>query len=547
MKNKKYLPGRVCVSQTVGTLLFFGSLSMGCVDNQRIEVLPTLDSIQENVFDKSCLGCHTHGSAIHGIELSQGFSLDNMLYVQSFMEPEYNLIEAGDPDNSLLVQKLRGTSKTSAMPMLAPLLPSNRVKAVAQWVANMDPVPQPTLIYLQKNIFNSCATSGCHDSASKVQGLDLSAGNSLNSMFGVPSNQQPLIDLIEPGDPDNSYLVKKLEGMGVGQPMPLGQSALTQTQINAVRGWVARLEGPQPTLEWLQKNVFDVSCAYSGCHDGNAINSGESKLNMTKGFMIAETVNVPSLQNSGLDLITPGDAGASYLMKKMIGENISLAGMPWLSPKLSQDKLDAVETWINDMPPAGSPTLPEANLASIQANVFNVSCATEGCHDNSTASFGLDLSSTRNSYASLMSLSSKQQPTTKLIEPGDASTSYLIKKMAGTGSGLRMPVSQPMVSQGIRDVIAQWINTVEAEPMVGNIPVSTYFSQSCASCHGADREGGVGPALTPTALIQPDAYYFNIIKNSLQGLLMPAFSSSLSDTEIDVVVSYLRTEPIVWE
>lgn len=542
MKNKKYLPGRACFYQAVGTLLFLGSLSMGCVDNQYVEVLPTLDSIQEHVFDQSCLGCHTHGSAIHGIELSEGFSLDNMLYVQSFMEPEYNLIEAGDPDNSLLIQKLRGTSKTAYMPMLAPLLPSNRVEAVAQWIANMEPTPQPTLIYFQKNVFDSCATSGCHDNATQAQGLDLSAGNSLASMFGVPSSEQPLLDLIEPGDPDNSYLVDKVTGAH-------GQPRLTQTQINALKGWVATLEGPQPTLEWLQENVFDVSCAYSGCHDGDAINAGEARLTMTKGFTVAETVNIRSIQNLELDLIVPGDADASYLMKKM--KNIDLAfgsgSMPWLSPVLSQDKLDAVETWINNMSVAATPSLPDASLASIQSNVFDVSCATEGCHDSLTASFGLDLSSIRNSYASLMSLSSQQQPALKLIEPGDANASYLIKKMAGTGSGKTMPIGQSRVSSEIINVIAQWINTVEAEPMVGNIPVSTYFSQSCASCHGADREGGIGPALTPADLIQPDAYYFNIIKNSLQGLLMPAFSSSLSDAEIDLVINYLHTEPVVWE
>jgi len=44
---------------------------------------------------------------------------------------------------------------------------------------------------------------------------------------------------VAPGDPDNSYLVQKVEGTAaVGSQMPLGGPALSQSQINDIRQWI---------------------------------------------------------------------------------------------------------------------------------------------------------------------------------------------------------------------------------------------------------------------------------------------------------------------
>ena len=45
-----------------------------------------------------------------------------------------------------------------------------------------------------------------------------------------------------PGDPDNSYLVHKIEGVASisGQRMPLGGPFLTQSDIDLVRAWIAQ-------------------------------------------------------------------------------------------------------------------------------------------------------------------------------------------------------------------------------------------------------------------------------------------------------------------
>lgn len=107
------------------------------------------------------------------------------------------------------------------------------------------PSTAPTLSDIQAQTFNgSCAVSGCHAGASPAQGLNLSAGQAHSNLVDVASAQAPGVDRVEPGDPDNSYLVQKIEGTaGAGGRMPLGQPALPNEQIQAIRDWI--LDGAQ--------------------------------------------------------------------------------------------------------------------------------------------------------------------------------------------------------------------------------------------------------------------------------------------------------------
>ncbi len=103
------------------------------------------------------------------------------------------------------------------------------------------PPPPATLTDVQTQIFTpSCALSGCHTGASPAQGMDLSDGQAFSNIVGVPSAQNASLDRIEPGDPDNSYLVQKVEGTASGGGrMPLGQPPLSNDLIQLLRSWVA--------------------------------------------------------------------------------------------------------------------------------------------------------------------------------------------------------------------------------------------------------------------------------------------------------------------
>ena len=99
-------------------------------------------------------------------------------------------------------------------------------------------------------------------------------------------------------------------------------------------------------------------------------------------------------------------------------------------------------------------------LSMIQSQVFTQSCA--GCHSGPTSGSlpsGMDLSSTANSFAALVNVTSLQVNTLNRVTPGDTANSYLIQKLEGTAAvGVRMPQGGPFLDQATMDMIKQWIN-----------------------------------------------------------------------------------------
>ena len=70
------------------------------------------------------------------------------------------------------------------------------------------------------------------------------------------------------------------------------------------------------------------------------------------------------------------------------------------------------------------------------------------------------------------------------------------------------------------------------------------FQQHCAVCHGADRLGGMGPALLPESLerLKPDALR-DVLRNGRAATQMPGFASQLSAAALEQMAGWLRTAP----
>ncbi len=97
---------------------------------------------------------------------------------------------------------------------------------------------------IQANVFTPIC-SVCHAGGGAPQGLRLDAANSYGLLVGVPSTEVPTILRVQPSDPDNSYLVQKLEGHAtVGAQMPLGGPYLPADVIAVIRQWIT--DGAQP-------------------------------------------------------------------------------------------------------------------------------------------------------------------------------------------------------------------------------------------------------------------------------------------------------------
>ncbi len=92
---------------------------------------------------------------------------------------------------------------------------------------------------IQDNVFTPICTK-CHIGAGAPEGLQLDSAHSYSLLVGVPSTEQPNVLRVAPGNPDNSYIVLKLQGSsGIsGARMPFGGPYLPQSTIDVIRQWI---------------------------------------------------------------------------------------------------------------------------------------------------------------------------------------------------------------------------------------------------------------------------------------------------------------------
>jgi hypothetical protein len=98
---------------------------------------------------------------------------------------------------------------------------------------------QPTFQSIQANVFTPVCT-GCHAGAAAPLGLRLEEGASYALLVNAPSVEVPELRRVQPGNPNTSYLIQKLEGTAArGGRMPLNQPALPGETIAVIRQWIA--------------------------------------------------------------------------------------------------------------------------------------------------------------------------------------------------------------------------------------------------------------------------------------------------------------------
>src|SRR6185295_16813120 len=105
-----------------------------------------------------------------------------------------------------------------------------------------DPISYPNNI--APILARSCGLAGCHVPPIVNAGLDLTPAKAYDQMVNVNSSQVPSLKRIKPGDPDNSYLLRKItpgsEIQGVLMPngcpgTPAAGQCLLPDEIDAFR------------------------------------------------------------------------------------------------------------------------------------------------------------------------------------------------------------------------------------------------------------------------------------------------------------------------
>jgi hypothetical protein len=142
-----------------------------------------------------------------------------------------------DPNTGVVRYDVDGTGPTASVRFAT--LVSMPAITNADFVI-VDPVAAAVSFSAQiQPIFNQRCDQ-CHSGSSAPQGLRLDAANSYTDLVNVDSHEVPSLKRVEPGDPDNSYLVQKVEGTAdVGGRMPLGGERLSDEDIDLIRQWIS--------------------------------------------------------------------------------------------------------------------------------------------------------------------------------------------------------------------------------------------------------------------------------------------------------------------
>lgn len=154
-----------------------------------------------------------------------------------------------------------------------------------------------TLANLQENIFGAIC-SGCHTGGTAPRGLRLdSEENSYTYLVNQTADEVPALMRVNPGKPDESYIIRKLEGAAgiVGAQMPLGGPYLTQQQINKVRDWIAN--GAPRSGSGVAATKISKVFVVSSTHEETQVQDFSASMHFSREIQ-PDSVDVNSLQLS---------------------------------------------------------------------------------------------------------------------------------------------------------------------------------------------------------------------------------------------------------
>jgi hypothetical protein len=300
--------------------------------------------------------------------------------------------------------------------------------------------------------------------------------------------QEPPLGRVQPGNPNDSYLIHKLEGtQNVGGRMPLGGTPLSTADIAVVRQWI--LNGAPGTTTTPTNPIRVTSLSPL---PGSTV--AATPLSVTAVFdreLNASTVDSTTFRvrrsggdgtfGNGNDVdITPTSVTVPLAnpMTAVFSTGAAVPAIDTYEVRLVGTGTAILDLAANALDGEFSGTFPSGNataggdfvaqftiqgvqptLQSIQDNVFTPRCAI--CHSGPTSGVlpaGMDLSSLSMSFLALVNVPSLQVGTLDRVEPNNPDASYLVRKIEGTAAvGAQMPFGAPPLDAATITAIRQWI------------------------------------------------------------------------------------------
>ena len=350
---------------------------------------PTLASVQANVFNPSCIVCHSGAGAPQGLRLDAANSFTNLVGVTSRQDSSFLRVDPANPDLSYLIHKLEGTASVGEqMPLGGPPIPQSTINFVRQWIsdgASPDssgpPMMPPVVVSLVPDPDSVLGSFPPSITAGFDQDIDASTINDMtftlirsggDGTFGdgneevitpvsvALSSMNPrlaIMDLTGISANEDRYQVTLYGSgpniiLGINGVVLDGEFSGSFPSGNGTEGgnFVVEFEiqGLQPFLASIQNNLFTPTCSVAGCH------SGPSGPNLPTGMDLSSAnasfsslINIASLQEPTIFRVAVGDADNSYLIHKLEGTSAQGSRMPLGGPFLDLATIDVIRLWID--------------------------------------------------------------------------------------------------------------------------------------------------------------------------------------------------------
>ncbi len=166
-----------------------------------------------------------------------------------------------------------------------------------------------------------CAFAGCHTGANAPQGLDLTEEAFKANLVKAKSSGAPQFLRVQPGDAANSYLIKKVKGVGIkGDRMPRGGQPLSSGEIAALEKWINTMAK--------DVQVEEVRREYKQAFYGWSLANIPTAETMDKGaFLYRIAHRFRGQTNTGFDNLFGLDGGA-FMMTQLafpVTNNLNLS------------------------------------------------------------------------------------------------------------------------------------------------------------------------------------------------------------------------------
>lgn len=418
------------------------------------------------IFQQHCLKCHGNDNPEKGLELST--------YKTMMLGSEDgSVVTPGDPDKSYLVEMV----VTKKMPKKGAPLSATEINTIIAWVkagAKDDTGTAPKKTTTQATAAVAATTAAttaapvdlahvsfknnvlpifqqhcqkCHGNDNPEEGLELTSYRT--TMTGSQNGS-----VVEPGDPDNSYLVK----MVVSKKMPKKGPPLSSAEIDTIIAWIkagakddtdsapaapaAQSTAPVSAIEQSAQATETPAPTAPGIEEQATVSStATGTLASTEEATTTPSETVTSEATEGTP--TPSETAATETTTPLATTETPTATTT-ISTTSTSSSTNASST-VSTTLVTTTATVDLTNV-SFQKNVlpiFQQHCLK--CHGNDNPEEGLELTK----YRTVMTGSENGS----VVEPGDPDNSYLVKMIVSK----KMPKKGPPLSSTDIETIIAWI------------------------------------------------------------------------------------------